>query len=377
MSWSHKSSAIETAERRLIVPARIAQLGFTLVEVMVAMVIGMIGLIIMMQVFSAAENQKRATTGTGDAQSNGAMAIYALQRDIRQGGFGFNALNVLGCRLALPAPASRTLAQWAPVVINPPTADVPAGDANTDTLLVAYGSNEGSTEGDVITAVNGTQVAVQATGNYRVGHWVVAAPSAPDVACTQTATALTLATVSAIAAPNLTIASSGATEGGTLFNLGATPRVLAYAIRAGNLTVCDYMAANCAAACTAADGTCNANWLPIANNIVSLRAQYGRDTSTPMDGVDTWDQTTPQQPNPANQDVFACLWARASAVRLAVVARNSQPDRNDITETAPTWQGSANAAFNLSARSNWKNYRYKVYETVIPLRNLPWMASCT
>jgi hypothetical protein len=40
-------------------------------------------------------------------------------------------------------------------IINPPTADVPAGDANTDTLLVAYGNGEGSPEGEVITAING------------------------------------------------------------------------------------------------------------------------------------------------------------------------------------------------------------------------------
>jgi type IV pilus assembly protein PilW len=87
--------------------------GFTLVEVMVAMVIGMLGLIIMMQVFSEAERQRRATTGTGDAQSNGAMALYALQRDIRQGGYGFNALNALAAqsrcqhRLAAPSPSWR------------------------------------------------------------------------------------------------------------------------------------------------------------------------------------------------------------------------------------------------------------------------------
>ena len=64
-------------------PAMARPGGFTLVEVMVAMVIGMIGIIIMMQVFASAEGQKRTTTGTGDAQSNGAMAIYTLQRDIR------------------------------------------------------------------------------------------------------------------------------------------------------------------------------------------------------------------------------------------------------------------------------------------------------
>ncbi|MBK8385248.1 MAG: prepilin-type N-terminal cleavage/methylation domain-containing protein [Candidatus Accumulibacter sp.] len=88
--------------------------GFTLVEVMVAMVIGMIGIIIMMQVFASAEGQKRTTTGTGDAQSNGAMAIYTLQRDIREAGYGFNAMNALGCALVLPAPASRTLTPAGP-----------------------------------------------------------------------------------------------------------------------------------------------------------------------------------------------------------------------------------------------------------------------
>jgi prepilin-type N-terminal cleavage/methylation domain-containing protein len=167
--------------------------GFTLVEVMVAMVIGMIGIIIMMQVFASAEGQKRTTTGTGDAQSNGAMAIYTLQRDIREAGYGFNAMNALGCALVLPAPASRTLTQLGPVIINPPTAEVPAGDANTDTLLVAYGNGEGSPEGEVITAINGIQLAVQASGNYHAGDSpdrVVAAPSAPLVGCS-----LTLATV--------------------------------------------------------------------------------------------------------------------------------------------------------------------------------------
>jgi type IV pilus assembly protein PilW len=103
-------------------PAMARPRGFTLVEVMVAMVIGMIGIIIMMQVFASAEGQKRTTTGTGDAQSNGAMAIYTLQRDIREAGYGFNAMNALGCALALPAPASRTLTQLAPVIINPLTA---------------------------------------------------------------------------------------------------------------------------------------------------------------------------------------------------------------------------------------------------------------
>jgi type IV pilus assembly protein PilW len=332
----------------------------------------------MMQTFSNAEGQKRATTGSGDAQSNGAMAVYTLQRDIRQAGYGFNAINALGCAITLPAPASRTLTQLAPVIINPPVAEVPAGDANTDTLLIAYGSSEGSPEGDAITSLSGTQHGMQTPTNFRVGHRVVAAPAIGAISC-----ALTMATVSAITpSPNITITGSGAVEGGSLFNLGATPRYFAYAIRAGNLTVCDYMAADCGAACTATDGTCSANWLSIANNIVSLRAQYGRDTNAVKDGgIDIWDQTTPPAftaptPAPALPNDYACLWARASAVRIAVVARNSQVDKEVLTGQAPVWEGSAGAAINLTARANWQNYRYKTFETIIPLRNLPWMATC-
>lgn len=357
--------------------AKDANKGFTLVEVMVAMVIGMVGIIIMMQVFAAAEGQKRSTTGAGDAQSNGAMALYALQRDIRQSGYGFNALNALGCPLTLGAPSSATLSQLAPVIINAPVTDVPAGDDNTDTLLIAYGSSEGSPEGDAITSLNGTQLGVQTPVNFANGHRVIAAPSAPLNGCV-----LTLGSVSAIAAPNVTVASSGAVEGGSLFNLGATPRILAYAIHKGNLTVCDYMSTDCGAVCTAVDGplgttangSCSASWVPIVSNIASLRAQYGH-ASTATSGVDSWDQATPPVTTPS-QTTLACLWARTSALRIALVARNGQVDKDVLTAVAPVWEGSADVAFDLSGRANWQNYRYKVYETAIPVRNLPWMAAC-
>jgi len=340
--------------------------GFGLVEVMVAMIIGMLGIIIMMQVFAVAEGQKRSTTGAGDAQNNGAMALYTLQRDVRQAGYGFNALKVLGCPLTLPAPASRTLTYLAPAVINPPVAEVPAGDANTDTLLIAYGSSEGSPEGDAITMVAGSQLGVMTSTNFRKDHWVIAAPSEATVSC-----ALTLAKVTAVAAPNVQVDASGAVEGGFLFNLGAAPRILAYAVRAGNLTVCDYMARDCSKATSYTDTA-------IASNIVSLRAQYGH-ASTATSGVDSWNKTTADT---------ACGWARTTALRIAVVARNSQVEKDEVSgPKSPAWEGSPSppdppappsdpSELYLTATINWKNYRYTVFQTAIPIRNLPWMESC-
>ena len=343
--------------------------GFTLVEVMVAMVIGMIGLIVMMQVFSAAEGQRRATTGTGDAQSNGAMALYALQRDIRQAGYGFNAVNVLGCPLALTA---HTLEQFAPVVINPP--DVAVGsnaNAFSDILLVAYGNNEGPPEGDAITALVGTKIAVRTAANYHDGQQVIAAPPANE---TTPDCPLTLAKIVGEPSPNITVTPTiAATDSDTLFNLGANPKILAFAVRADNLTVCDYMTKDCSDISKVADQTV---WVPIANNIVSLRAQY-------RNGTGVWNQATPDPATPTAK-ARACLWRGIQGLRLAVVARNSQVDRDPLKvnedenggDRPPLWAGSADAPIDLTARSNWKNYRYKVFETVVPLRNLPWMSAC-
>jgi len=276
-------------------------------------------------------------------------------------------LTLLNCSVALGAPSNATLPVLAPVIINPRRANnsllLPAGDANTDTLLVAYGDAAGSPEGDAIIQIiaPGTLV-VQSAANFARGHRVIAAPNQ----CVAGA-ALTLDRVGGVTARTVDVGAAGGSSS-LLFNLGAAPTIRAYAIRGGNLTVCDFLASNCSVAGNAGNA---AIWVPIASNIVSLRAQYGRDTAPP-NGVDTWDRTTPAS---------ACDWVRVSALRLAVVARNSQVERNPITLAAPTWGGSnqpapAGAPFNLGARADWQNYRYKVFETVVPIRNLPWMARC-
>jgi type IV pilus assembly protein PilW len=325
---------------------------------MVALVIGMIGVLVIMQVARTGEAQKRLTAGSGDAQNNGAMSIYSIQRDMKQAGYGFNSLNALGCPLTLP---SGSLSLLAPAMIN--SADVPAGDANTDTLLIVYGSSNGSPEGDTITGKPGAdEYGVMSAANFRVGEWAVATPGAPTDGC-----ALIMKKISSFDVPagTVTIPGLGANETESLFDFGLTPGIMAYAIRDGNLTTCDYMLADCSD---------TANWQTIANGIISLRAQYGH-ASTATGGVDLWNQVKPSFTT--NQEDFSCQWARISAVRLALVARNSEPDKEVITSSAPVWAGSDDNPIDLSANGNWGRYRYQVYETVMPLRNIPWMGSCT
>ena len=91
--------------------------------------------------------------------------------------------------------------------------------------------------------------------------------------------------------------------------------------------------------------------------------EYGKDTDND-NIVDTYDNAAPAD------------WKQVLAVRLAVVARSALAEKPtviggacDATTALPTWSG---GTLDVSADPNWNCYRYKVFETTIPLRNLIW-----
>lgn len=358
--------------------------GFSLVEIMVGIAVGMLGIVVMMQMYSVFENQKRTSTSGNDAQNSAAIALHQLQRDIRHSGYGISRLDLLGCSVSLPS--GGTLTAIAPVTINPASAVVPTGDPNTDTLLVVYGNGNGSPQGDEIDSGDGSSVlTMQDTLTILPGDYVIAEnKSLRNVIPRSTVTIpsnciLSLNRVTAVAAKSVTVPTSVAD--GTLYNLGQSPQILAYAIRGGNLTVCKYVDIDPA---TGVDhgtncGGAAAVWIPVASDIVSMKAQYWRDTLTPTPPTtqssyvaDTYDQNTPDT---------NCRWSRIFAVRVALVARGAVADGQVLT-APPRWAGSTNTPgdainINLSADTRWNQYHYKVFETTVPLRNVTWMGLST
>lgn len=347
--------------------------GFSLLEIMIGMVIGLLGTIVIMQVYSMNESRNRTTTSGDDAQNSAAIGLYGLQRDIQQSGYGLSAAKIIGCNVQLRAGVMLNVT--APVTIN--HASLPAGDANTDTLLVVYGASNSSAEGDGITAQPAATIyTVQTPTSFVLNDRVIAEAQARPNPCN-----LSLDQVVAVDAATSAVTVNTGVAGmanGTLFNFGQTPKVVAYAIRNGNLTMCKLVdintttfadaGKNCFDATLVADTTV---WIPISGDIVGLRAQYGRDTNVlPMDGVvDVYDQTTP---------ATACGWLQTAAIRLVLVARSGKQEANNVTAAAPVWAGSATQAIDLtmnpdgSANANWQRYRYKTYETLVPLRNVTW-----
>jgi len=62
--------------------------GFSLIELMVGVVIGLIAVLVIYEVFAAAEGIKRNTTSVGDAQQNGLMSSFMLGIELANAGNG-------------------------------------------------------------------------------------------------------------------------------------------------------------------------------------------------------------------------------------------------------------------------------------------------
>jgi prepilin-type N-terminal cleavage/methylation domain-containing protein len=67
---------------------RSRQSGLSLVELMVAVVIGLVGILAMTQAYLTSDRFNRSTTGEGSAQTGGLIALYQMERDLRMAGYG-------------------------------------------------------------------------------------------------------------------------------------------------------------------------------------------------------------------------------------------------------------------------------------------------
>jgi type IV pilus assembly protein PilW len=384
--------------------------GFSLVEVLVALVIGMLATIVVLQMFTDSESRNRTSSGSADAQSNGLMTLYQMQSNIQRAGFGLNSMSLFNCNVKWKINAADEISKavtLAPVVINPKDAagalKIPAGDANTDVLVVMFGNGNSQPEGNTISATTGSVYTVPTPSMFALGDRVIATPtSATKDPCVGSDLSIDRITATSSTAPGpVTAASPGIAASAPnlpiLYNLGPGPNgpnttpsaamptngptILAYAVRNGSLTVCDFNIDDC----SKDDNKKLASvWVPVASNIVSMRAVYWWDDSA------AWNVAAPVDPK--TQPINACEWARVKAINLVLVARSDERDKTVVTTTskdgatanAPTWSQAAIAPLvgasgavgpDKVADEDWKHYRYKTFQAFIPLRNVTWMGS--
>ena len=342
------------------------QSGLGIIELMVSIVIGMLMVLVMFQVYQITEGEKRTVTSGSDAQQSAAYGLFLLGQDLAMAGnvIAASATALSGCALAAPIPVLLTAG---------------ATDNDPDVVRVFYGGG-----GSLSTAtpfLNNATVSSGTPGAYQVAGPVAFSPNDVIVAvqganCTMStinsggvAVAVTtgVATIShkLTSTPgNNTSATYGAVNA-SLINLGQPDRFAQtrYAVDPTTATLTTQSLLPTVQAA-----------IPAVAQVVNLKALYGLDTDN--DGtVDTWQPATgtwsaanlPSQP--------LATWQQIRAVRVAIVTRSDKYETTAVTpDSLGMFCSPTPCAVSMTLDSDQQHYRYKVLETIVPLRNAVWNA---
>lgn len=349
----------------------IRQYGFSLVEVMVGLAIGLLGMMVIMQVFSVTESGKRTTTSGGDAQQKGALSLHTIEHDIRMAGYGINAVpELMGCKIH-GYNASRVPQTFdfvlAPVVITQGAGNLP------DSIAITYStSSVMNAPASIIQDMPNPSAAYKVNNRYGFapGDLIVIAESGQDCTLGQVTdtpgggqsdnvihnsgnyTNPTGDNVSADYNRPGGVSNINYTTTAKLFNLGPLPISNVYSISSNSLNLFTNL--------TAANET-------IADNVLDMQAQYGLDTDDDGD-VDDYRASADLD---GDGKTTGLEYSQVLSVRFGLIARSTKREPAcNVTAAVPTWAGGA--FYNITVNPDWKCYRYRVFETTTMLRNMLW-----
>ncbi|WP_449406277.1 PilW family protein [Massilia phosphatilytica] len=375
--------------------------GFSLVELMVSVVIGLLALLFALRMVGGAERTRNAALGGSDEMQNGMVALFAVSNDARSAGYGLNDPIIAGCNTQFSdtkgyqlAPATRGTTDVTPLA----AVVIEAHGADPDRVTFYAGTSIGGTPTLRLTsdaAAGATQLDVdRIVYGFNQGDALVVAPEQPGGDC--------LLVQRSDSDPTATRVQVAA-DAGMRFN-GGTPSATfkGYGARVFDLGPVDSLAFR---SWSVADGYLQlqatgpddaaAQPSTVAEDIVSIKAQYGFDTRTggafqPQAGlqVNRWSAAMIDADGSGTAG-DAADWQHIAAVRLAIVARSKAVERPAAgaacttttaqpvvsADDAPAGVAAAPVTVNVAVTGDpldWRCYRYRAFETVVTLRNAGW-----
>lgn len=374
--------------------------GFTLVELMVGMVLSLLGVVVIYTVLTNTQSYRRSAAGVSSAQQNGAIALYYLERDIRQAGYGIQATArnrtqpaatlatqlaaLYGCNVSAQKGATAFNFTMAPFVITN------GANANTpDSMAILYGNSPLQSGGTPLAAnqsVTGAgDVWVQSIQGFAVNDkFIIASTAANNCEMSQ---------ISAIC--NVKISSPDATCSGSTFSFSQTAgdyaKSLAHSYGPG-----------VAAGTPSTTAVYNLGQQPVLATYVVANTGTGQFTLTRTDQFEAGgpvartigdDIVNMKIQVGYNDGTFRSTavganWSNVTSLRIALVARSNLLEKDVVKQAVD--QGTLHLLpasllgatvvtpavdMDLTASADLQRYRYKVYVTVVPLRNLLWNPS--
>lgn len=370
------------------------QWGMSLIETMVGLVLGLLVTLVITQVWGVFESQKQRTISGSSAQESGLLALTELEQDIRSAGAGlsdsaaFECTNVYsyfetGGTSVSPIPAYAGGMAMVPVQITD-------GGTGSDTLTVKRGA-------DLLGALPATLTQTMPSSSAELNLSSVAGFADGDVvlavdSITGKCTVMQVTQVQGAALklqhnpggtttynPSVSDQNSWAwpsySSGAKILKVGQLISH-AYTVNASNqLTLADFSDPSISVAAALAAPSI------LGADIVRLKAQYGVADVGSQD-VNHWVSATAGTGWDTLDKVKV---KRIKAIRLVIVARSSKMEGTNVTGTCTNNAGANNGPcawpdsaadpaplIDLSSNANWQKYRYRVYQTIIPIRNVIW-----
>lgn len=390
--------------------------GFTLVELMVAMTIGLVLALAVSLTMLSMGQQFRIVGATSAAQVNAQLALSLINEAGRSAGVGlFNNGQPLCQSFNAWRSGAGVVSNGAPLL---PARIIDGASATDSDRLVFTASNatgplSGSpvldamvtadadivvTDGATLAANDLAVVGVPGAAATPCLLFQVTATPAVGVACGGNASQCKTLTRTAggnynppagtfTTEPRYGFESTGGAVGPAVVQrFGTSFRQEAYALLCDTLVQYDAFTdtPTCSTGPLSFGGGANA----LVTDIVQMHAQYGISNDASSDVVNAWvDAKSVSGINWASPSISEV--GRIKALRVVLISRSKEPAPDLVTAASCTNAGGvintgpcsfvdAQApVIDLSgttvvAGQSWRNYRYRVHQAVIPLRNVIW-----
>jgi type IV pilus assembly protein PilW len=376
-----------------------------MMETMVGILIGLLVVLVVYNLMSVAEGFKRTVTGASDAQITGLLSQFIAGRDVANGGNGINIITKPG-EIDLTRCANPDL-KPIPILIR----DRVAGNPSDSFISLQSGSPHvvWPVEFRANAAVNANFVVQSPLGFSSPAGVSLPTAAVPFliIAIQENGTGCELLRVTNATAPDAVTGNVTLTHSASALAYSGTAIPPARVLNLGPVTQATrvlYDTDQAADTLRTTDlFTAGAPATPIAQNVVMMAVQYGIDTND--DGrVDCWtpvDAATCGNYSEVAVRGFnsAAQFNRMLAIRIGMVVRSDEPDINNATLVSASrppvvlFNCSANDATcqnrvvvpagalltptgsKCTPNLICDHWRYRTYETIVPLRNALFAAS--
>lgn len=354
---------------------RIVHKGVTLIELLVALLIGSLAALVIQQVMAVFEGQKRTSGSGSDAQVNGAVALTSIEREVRQAGYGMLVGGSLMCPLGINIYFNGTTISNGGALLPIRITDGGAGPDSID--FVRSGAEVGALPTSIVKNMPNASSEVTADSTAGLKQTMLFVVGAADGS--KICTLMQMSQDPQLTGNGWNLQHNSGQypynppNPNNVFAVAPTYGIGDVVINMGSFIQRRFVISN--ERLTEIDnilGTVS----PLVDQIIDLQAQYGIVNAGSQQIARWCDATATSKcgdwSNPSSIDIM-----RVRALRIAIVSRSIQYEKEMVSPANLTLWGVVNPANEDAApvralTDEQRHYRYKVYTTLVPIRNLIW-----